>query len=216
MSSDVRIRSSARGESTLVLHGQIGDGITARSILDALAQIPKTDRIRMTVNSGGGDAFEGLALYNILVRVKDRLVAEVAGLAASAASLIVMAAGKIEMPSSAYLMIHNPWSTTTGDAEHLVKHAKLLGDLGETYSKIYSDRTGRPVGTVKAMMSTETWMSGKDAQAAGFCDAVLDSEPVMASAIRAGCLNYKNLPKSLRVPAQADVADLAAAYWRNR
>src|SRR5688572_20884233 len=88
-------------ESEILIYDVIGAdwfgmGITAKSIHDQLAAIaPGVKKLRVKLNSPGGDVFEGVAIYNELVQYgRDKgveIVTETMGLAASAASVIFMA-----------------------------------------------------------------------------------------------------------------------------
>lgn len=96
---------------------------SAKAFVDQLnaSKGPLTIRI----NSGGGSVFEGLVMYNAIQR-RGKVTVKIDGLAASIASLIAMAGNRIEMASNALLMIHNPWSGSSGDAAALRRQAELL------------------------------------------------------------------------------------------
>ena len=65
-----------------------------------------TENINIHINSGGGSVFGGIAIYNMLRRNNAHKTVYVDGLAASIASVIMMAGDEIVMPKNATVMIH--------------------------------------------------------------------------------------------------------------
>lgn len=164
-------------ELVLDMYGDVGesfwgDGITAAQVSDAL----KGDFTSITVrlNSPGGDAFEGMAIYNRLREqsaVHNRPVTVyVDGIAASAASVIAMAGDKVIMGEGTLMMIHNAWIVAVGNSQEMRQTAALLEKLDGSTAELYGSRTGKTKEEVLAMMLDETWMSADEAIAAGFAD----------------------------------------------
>src|SRR5690606_7844670 len=81
--------------------------------IDALGDI---ETLYVRINSPGGSAFAGIAIYNMLRRLDAEVVVTVDGLAASAASIIAMAGDKVSVSKGAMLMIHNAWTWAVGEA----------------------------------------------------------------------------------------------------
>ncbi|NIP27930.1 MAG: Clp protease ClpP, partial [Phycisphaerae bacterium] len=92
------------------------DDVTPTDIKEELDKLKDVDEINVYVNSPGGNVFAGVAIYNELKRFNKPVTSYVDGLAASIASLIVLAADKVVMPFNAMLMIHNPYMIAVGDA----------------------------------------------------------------------------------------------------
>ena len=67
------------------------EDVCPQSISDFLQSIEKDEDITLYVNSGGGDVFAGIGIYNILQRHTGKITGIVEGLAASIASVILMA-----------------------------------------------------------------------------------------------------------------------------
>ena len=122
------------------------------------------------INSGGGDVFEGLAIYNALAARNTEVVIE--GLAASMASVIAMAGKKIRMNDNAIIMIHNPWQFAGGDAAYFEKVQKNLEMLKDSIGKAYA-RTGLAKEDLSKMMDEETWMNANEALNKKFVDEVI-------------------------------------------
>jgi ATP-dependent protease ClpP protease subunit len=79
---------------------------TAQSVREQLANL--SGPVTVKLNSGGGLATEGAAIYNALVDYPGEVTVEVVAVAASAASLIAMAGDRIVMRLGAWMLIHDP------------------------------------------------------------------------------------------------------------
>jgi len=126
--------------------------------------------VRVVINSPGGDAFDGIAIYNLLREHKGQITVSVIGIAASAASIIAMAGDRIEMGEATMMMIHSAAGMVMGNAQDMTEFAELLATIDRSAAELYSRRTGMAVKDVLALMQKETWMPAKDAVAKGFAD----------------------------------------------
>ena len=114
---------------------------SAQHFRKVLEEIPETDVIEVHINSNGGDVGEGVAIYNLLKQKKCKeLVAYVDGFAWSVASVILQAADRRVMGLGTSLLIHNMWTTVSGNADQLRKAADDLDTLMEGNRKIYMER----------------------------------------------------------------------------
>ena len=71
------------------------DNICVETIDNELKDVEGDITIRL--NSGGGDVFEGIEIYNYLKSLDNKVIIEVTALAASAASIIAMAGDEIKI-----------------------------------------------------------------------------------------------------------------------
>lgn len=163
--------------SELILEGTIadeswwGDEVTPQGFRDELKK-HTGDKLTVLINSGGGDVFAGLSIYNALRELDAEVTIKVSGLAASIASIIAMAGDNIIMMPGTMMMIHKPSVFAMGDAEDMEKAKELLLGIEESIIPIYMDRTGLSAEKVTEMMEAETWMSAEEAVALGFADSV--------------------------------------------
>ena len=157
-----------------------GDGVTAKRIAGALRAIGDQP-VTVTINSPGGDVFEGLAIYNLLREHPAKITVKVIGLAASAASFIAMAGDEIQIAKSGFFMIHNAWVMAMGDQHALRDVADWLEPFDASMAEIYADRSGQDVKKLTDMMDKETWIGGKDAVDLGFADDFLPRDQVSLS-----------------------------------
>lgn len=182
----------------LLVFGDIGDefmgGITAKMFQEELRSLGDVNEINVKINSGGGLAFDGIAMMNALKSHSARVVVEVMGLAASAASIVAMAGDEVRMRTGSMMMVHRPYGLVLGDADDMRKQASVLDLMTDELVKIYKAKTGKREHTLLAMLAAETWMSAEIAVAEGFADTVVKSPAVKAS-IEAG--RFLNCPREL-------------------
>jgi ATP-dependent protease ClpP protease subunit len=146
-----------------------GDGWTARKLSAILRNIGDRD-IQVNINSPGGDFFEGVAMYSLLRDHKAKVTVRVLGLAASAASVIAMAADDLQISEAGFIMIHNAWAVAVGNRHDFREAADLLEPFDEAMVGLYAARTGKPKTTVQTWMDKETWFSADRALSEGMAD----------------------------------------------
>lgn len=170
----------------LLLFGDVGDpwgwgdGFTPLQVAEALAEHGPGD-ITVRINSGGGVASDGTAIYSLLLAHRGTVTAIVEGVAASAASLILMAGDERRMRPGSMLMIHDTSRITWGNADEHRKSADFLDKLSGQYAGIYASASGLDASEVREMMKAETWFSADEAKAKGFVTA-LDNTAARAAA----------------------------------
>lgn len=177
-----------------------GGCFSARMVREALARFDGGVTIR--VNSAGGSPYEGEAIRAAIEAHKGGVTVVVGGIAASAASLMIMAADRIEMTAGSFLMIHNPSRCMCGTADDFRKEADDLDRLAEVYASVYAQRSGQSVDEVLALMTAETWLGPQDSVASGFADAVTGAEPEQALVMAAAMSLHQQSISNLRMCAE--------------
>lgn len=164
------------GTAEIQILDEIGGwfGITVADFKRSFDEIKDAASIRLLINSPGGDVFAGIAIYNILSSVRPKLTAEVVGLAASAASIVALAASSVVMGQASYFMIHDPWGVAIGTADDMLKMAETLESMRGQFADVYSERSDLERDEVLAAMDAETWYTAQEAVDAGFADEVKD------------------------------------------
>lgn len=170
---------------------------SAVSFRDNLKELGDISTINLSINSGGGSVFDGIAIYNMLKSHKAAVHVYVEGLAASIASVIAMAGDTVTMRSGSMMMIHMPWTVTSGNAIDIRKTADTLEKTGANIADIYSQYTGLPLEDVEQLMTDETWLSASEAVAQGWATNLEEKEAVMNSVPRETLARFSNVPKSL-------------------
>jgi ATP-dependent Clp protease protease subunit len=182
-----------------------GSGVTAKAVKQELDANPNYSRISIRINSPGGDAFEGIAILNLLKAQKRPVDVSIDGIAASAASLVAMAGSTITMGSSAMMMIHNAWTVCMGDGDDMRKCGDTLDRISESVGQAYVDKTGKSAKEVKALMDAETWMGAQECVDNGFATAVAsDSDDNDAMAL---AKSFRSLAKMKHLPEQLKTAE---------
>lgn len=181
--------------ATVWLYDEIGPwGVTAKMFADELKAAGNIQRINVQINSPGGDVFDGLAIYNALVKHAATVDVEIDGYAASIASIIAMAGDTIRIADNAMMMIHNPWTIAMGEASDFRKTADTLDQVRDQLIKTYAKRTGQSAEALGQMMDAETWLESGPAVEQGFADEVLGEQRLAASAMKAEF--HKEPPKN--------------------
>lgn len=162
----------------LLLYGDVGDpfgwgdGFSPRDVVMALVEHGPGD-VTVRLNSAGGVASDGKAIHSILLAHAGKVTVIVDGIAASAASLILMAGDERIMRAGSMLMIHDlradASNMTAADAE---KAAAVLDANSEQYAGIYASTTGLSVPAARALMKAETWFTAEQALRDRFITAI--------------------------------------------
>ena len=129
--------------------------------------------ISIFLNSPGGDVFAASQIYTMLKEYPGSVTVKIDGLAASAASVIAMAADSVYMSPVAMMMLHNPATAVFGEATDLQGAIAMLNEVKEGIINAYEHKTGLSRVKLAHMMDAETWMSAKKAVELGFADKVL-------------------------------------------
>jgi ATP-dependent Clp protease, protease subunit len=171
-------------------------GVSARSFITDMKALAQPN-IKVEINSPGGDVFDGLAIYNYLINSGKTVTTVALGLAASISSLIFMAGQDRQIASNAFVMVHNPWTGVYGNADELRDAADVLDKIGSSIENTYVARTGMKPEEMKAMLSTDTWMTGQEAIDNGFATALLPEMKLSAA------FALDQMPEKVRAAFQA-------------
>ena len=132
--------------------------------------------ITLRVNSPGGDVFSALSMYDAIRSCKIPVRAEVHGLAASAASLLCMAADTVAMSESAKFMVHQPDAGVWGNPDEIMNYAAMLIKERERMFAIYGGKCGKSWEQVSNDHKASVYYSAAEAIAYGFVDEVIHDD----------------------------------------
>lgn len=193
-------------------------GMSAKELAVVLDDLPSNvTEIRLLINSPGGEAFEGIAMVNLLRAHSARVVAVVQGIAASAASFIAAAADETVMATNSTMMIHDAWGICIGNADDMLEMGALLDKLSGNLAAIYAAKAGDDVDVWRAAMKAETWYTADEAVEAGLADRVEDAATVEEPANR----NDQPPPRASTddqppaAPAVDEIADPVVDEWES-
>ena len=191
-------------ENEIHLYGTVGAGFwdeeffTASLVHEMLKE--REGDLTVRLNSGGGIASEGQAIYTALRDYPGAVNVVVDGVAASAASLIAMAGDTITMRRGSIMLIHDPalgFARGRGTAEDHRGTADFLDKLGDAYAEVYAYRSGKNEDEARAIMRAETLYRGAEAVTAGFATEYEGDKTAAAAAVFDYRI-YANAPKELR------------------
>nr|QXE40045.1 ATP-dependent Clp protease proteolytic subunit [Cnidoscolus aconitifolius] len=135
----------------------------------------ETKDLYLFINSPGGWVIPGIAIYDTMQFVRPDVQTVCMGLAASMGSFILVG-GKITKRLAfphARVMIHQPISGFyEAQIGEFVLEAEELLKLREILTRIYAQRTGKPLWVVSEDMERDVFMSATEAQAHGIVDLV--------------------------------------------
>ena len=180
----------------------------------------KPSRIKCIIDSEGGDAQIGMSIYNFLKRCDAKVEVEIIGLAGSIASVIAMAAnkGKLRIAKNAFMVIHRAEGGCWGNSEDLRHGADLVDLYTSQIVDIYSQRTGKTVEAINALIANgDYWMTGEDAVAQGFADETFNGAENVQIAARLDQNFYKNIPAQIRAQMKpANEPDDSKTFFQNQ
>lgn len=183
------IRAAGK-EAEIDIFGVIGDigfmeeSANAADFTKALKGLGKgVSRLNINIYSEGGSVWDGLAMYRAIREFPGEKVAHVSTLAASIATVVALAADRVEVAPEASWMIHDPMQMGFFTAESDFDHAKARWVAGKNnILNVYERRTGQKRSHLSDLMSAETWYYGDEIKAAGFADVVKKDQPKMRMA----------------------------------
>ncbi|MEU4950017.1 head maturation protease, ClpP-related [Streptomyces lavendulae] len=169
------IRNAADDTAEILVYDEVGYyGLTAKDFTAALADVTAS-RIDVRLNSPGGDVFDGIAIYEALLRHPAKVTAYIDGIAASIASVIAMAADRRVIGRNSSMMIHDASGLCVGQQKDMLETARLLERVSNNIADVYANRTGREDTTHwRSLMKAETWYTGAEAVTAGLATEVAD------------------------------------------
>ena len=143
-----------------------------RYFVDNLQGLTNADTVNLYINSMGGSVKEALGIHSVLQRCPAKVIAYIDGFAASAASVIAMAAEKVIMPRNTAMMIHNAAMYAYGNPTELRKAADDLEVINRAAIQSYSMHAGDklPSDKLQEMLDSETWLTAEECVSWGLAD----------------------------------------------
>jgi len=161
---------------TILLSGEINKELAEKTIRQLLLlEDMSAEPIRIFIDSPGGDADAGYAIFDMIRFVKPYVWTIGMGLVASAAAIIQLASPKerrVGLPNSHYL-IHQPLSGIRGVATDIEIHAKELEKLRGRINRLIAEETGNPPEQVEKDTDRDYWMNAAEAVSYGLINRVI-------------------------------------------
>jgi ATP-dependent Clp protease, protease subunit len=164
---------------TILISDPIDYKLTSR-VIAQLLYLDNDDAekpIKIFINSPGGSADDGFAIYDMIRFVRSPVKIISAGLSASAATVIMLAAKKenrFALPN-ARIMIHQPSMRSFGAAEDLRRTAEQILKLRQRINELYAQETGQPLAKVSEDTDRDYWLTAQEAVEYGLISRVVNN-----------------------------------------
>jgi ATP-dependent Clp protease protease subunit len=189
------IEQTSRGERSYDIFSRLlnerivmlNDAVTNESASLIIAQLlyleaedPGKD-INFYINSPGGSVTDAFAILDTMNFIKCDVSTICLGLAASAASLLLVSGttGKRFALENSEILIHQP--SISGGLQGQATDIKIYSDWMQRsklrLNEIYSKRTGQPIDIIASDMERDYHMTAEEAKAYGIIDGILQSRP---------------------------------------
>jgi ATP-dependent Clp protease, protease subunit len=168
-------------ERIIFVGGPIDDNLANLAIAQLLF-LEKEDAdkdIEMYINSPGGSVTAGLAIYDTMQLVKPDVATFCAGMAASAASVLLTGGTKGKRFALPYskILIHQPWvSQVGGQATDLEIYARDLLNTRKILANIYVQCTGQPLERIERDIDRDYHLTAEEAVEYGLVDSVISRQ----------------------------------------
>ena len=165
---------------TIMLSGEINKE-KAQSVMAQLILLAEEDAekpVKLFVNSPGGDVDAGFAMFDVIRFIAPPVNIICAGLAASAAVVVLLASAKerrFSLPNARFL-IHQPSTGVRGDASDIQIEASEILKIREKSNKLISDETGQPVERIEKDIRRNYWMGAEEALEYGLVGRILSGK----------------------------------------
>lgn len=152
--------------------------IVVAEFLEELEKIKDKEQVIVHINSGGGDLYAGIAIYNRLKELNN-VTTIVDGLAASAASIILQAGKTRKVYAGSQVMVHGASLYLNGgyNVEKLEESKKSLEAGNNAALQTYLERTGLTAEQIQEDMKT-SWMTGEEAIQKKYADELITGKKV--------------------------------------
>lgn len=163
----------------------LGDEITPGLLHAALygEDDQSADDVQIVLNSYGGSCSAAVRMYDDVCAYPGKVTMVISGTAASAATVLAMAADELEMTPGSLYMIHDPSVVAWGNERDLHDAINLLTACKDSILNVYARRCKLPRNDLAQMMTDTTWMDAQTALKQGFIDRITVQEKGVQNAI---------------------------------
>lgn len=183
------VESSGRGERAydiyslllrerIIFVGTPIDDQVANVVVAQLLYLSREDadrEISMYINSPGGQIYAGLAIYDTMRMIPNKISTVAVGVTASFGTVLLAAGTKGQRYAlpHATIHMHQPLGGAQGQASDIEIQAKEIIRLKERLNEILSDNTGQPIDVIIKDTERDFYMNAEQAVDYGLVDKVL-------------------------------------------
>ncbi len=211
----LQIRADGQAAEVMI-YGTIGgifcaESVSAADLAEQIGQI-QAATINVRINSAGGVAADGIAIYNALKQHHARKVVFIDGQACSIASLIAMAGDEVVMYASSLLMVHAPHTIAAGNATDFRQWAAALDAHAAAMVEAYVAKTDKREEVERLLSDgADHWYTAAQAVEFGFADRVPDAATTASTSARAAAVALSSYAQVLST-APAGIAPQLRAH----
>ncbi len=164
-------------ERIVFLGQEVDDQVANLLVAEILyleSQDPDKD-IHLYINSPGGQAYAGMAIYDVMQHVRCEVSTICVGMGMSAAAMILCggATGKRLALPSAKIMIHQGTAGTRGAPRDMEIHLREFLATTRRMAEIIAFHSGKPVDEVERDIDRDYFMTAGEAKEYGLIDDIL-------------------------------------------
>lgn len=154
-----------------------GDEITPESLHDLLygTEDALPDDVHIRLNSYGGSCNAAVRMFDDIRAYPGNVRITISGTAASAATVVAMAADRLEMTPGSLFMIHDPSTVAYGNERDMDEAKAVLHACKESILNMYGTRIRVSREDAADMMSATSWMDANEAFDKGFVDGITET-----------------------------------------
>lgn len=197
-------KNKSADKAEILIYGAIGvswfeDFITAKEFADQLNALDKgTKEIDVRINSPGGDVFEGWAIYNRLKQHPAKVTVYVDGIAASIASIIMLAGDEVVIGDGGQVMIHKAWTVCGGNSIDMDNTSDRLNVIDDQLIATYAKKSGKDKSEIRdLMMKGDTWFTSDEAIEFGLVDDKAENTMPIAASMLEMATWINKVPKAV-------------------
>jgi ATP-dependent Clp protease protease subunit len=177
-------------ERIVFLGQEVDDQIANLLIAEILyldADNPDRD-IYLYINSPGGLAYAGMAIYDVMQHVQSDVSTICVGMGMSAAAMILAggAPGKRFALPNSKIMIHQGSAGTRGAPRDMEIHLREVLAMTRRMAEIIAHHSGQPVDKVERDIDRDFFMSAEEARSYGIVDEIITARRGVAAPLLAG------------------------------
>ncbi len=156
--------------------------VTVAQLLFLSSEDPEAD-IQMYVNSPGGEVYAGLAIYDTMQMIPNRIRTIAVGMTASFGTVLLAAGtpGERYALPNATLHMHQPLGGAQGQASDIEIQARQILKLKENLNGILAKHTGQPIEVIERDSDRDFYFTPAEATKYGLIDQVLEKTILLGS-----------------------------------
>lgn len=176
---DDKIDEALLANRIIVLNGELKeimvDKVCRRLLY--LGATKKKSKIKVILNSVGGEVYLGLLIYNTILDLRKKgikVIVETRGLAASMGCIILQAGSERRASKYTRFLIHEISTFTFGKSSEVKEAAEETVKLNNMLREILAERSGKTPEEIEELWhKKDVWMSAQEALEFGLIDKIV-------------------------------------------